>query len=206
MSRPAEITTNIYDNKNNKIGVLEQSKSFLVEIPLIPIELRTPEIRYHLDKWTFVNDNTIKSNDSLQFLVNLLKDNPDIVIELYSHTDSRDTEIHNQALSENRAKAVYNYLVNIDPRNKCRIIPFGKGESEPAKYIDDKGVEQVLTEAYINQFKSDKVKFEALHQLNRRTTVKIVMQPGTENPVIFDDKAPCSPDPSFFKYTDPLPR
>ena len=206
MSRPAEITTNIYDNKNNKIGVLEQSKSFLVEIPLIPIELRTPEIRYHLDKWTFVNDNTIKSNDSLQFLVNLLKDNPDIVIELYSHTDSRDTEIHNQALSENRAKAVYNYLVNIDPRNKCRIIPFGKGESEPAKYMDDKGVEQVLTEAYINQFKSDKVKFEALHQLNRRTTVKIVMQPGTENPVIFDDKVPCSPDPSYFKYTDPLPR
>jgi peptidoglycan-associated lipoprotein len=187
-------------------GVLENSQSFVVEIPLIPIELRTPEIRYHLDKWTFVNDNTIKSNDSLQFLVDLLKDNPDIVIELFSHTDSRDTEIHNQALSENRAKAVFNYLVGIDPKNACRIKPFGKGESEPAKYTDDKGVEQTLTDDYINQFKADKVKFEALHQLNRRTTVKIVMEPGTQNPVIFDYNAPCTPDANYFKYTDPLPR
>lgn len=187
-------------------GVLENSQSFVVEIPLIPIELRTPEIRYHLDKWTFVNDNTIKSNDSLQFLVDLLKDNPDIVIELFSHTDSRDTEIHNQALSENRAKAVFNYLVGIDPKNACRIKPFGKGESEPGKYIDDKGVEQTLTDDYINQFKADKAKFEALHQLNRRTTVKIVMEPGTQNPVIFDYNAPCTPDANYFKYTDPLPR
>ena len=202
MSRPTTISTKGEGGQ----GVLENSQSFVVEIPLIPIELRTPEIRYHLDKWTFVNDNTIKSNDSLQFLVDLLKDNPDIVIELFSHTDSRDTEIHNQALSENRAKAVYNYLVGIDPKNACRIKPFGKGESEPGKYMDDKGVEQTLTDDYINQFKADKVKFEALHQLNRRTTVKIVMEPGTQNPVIFDYNAPCTPDANYFKYTDPLPR
>ena len=202
MIKPATITT----KGPNGEGVLEQSKSFVVEIQLIPIELRTPEIRYHLDKWTFVNDNTIKSEDSLKFLVDLLKDNPDIIIELYSHTDARDTEIHNQALSENRAKAVYNYLVAKDPINACRVIPFGKGESEPAKYTDDKGVEQVLTEAYINQFKADKVKFEALHQMNRRTTVKIVMEPGTDIPKTFDPKAPCNADPNYTKYTDPLPR
>jgi outer membrane protein OmpA-like peptidoglycan-associated protein len=133
--------------------------------------------------------------DSLKFLVDLLKDNPDIIIELYSHTDARDTEIHNQALSENRAKAVYNYLVAKDPINACRVIPFGKGESEPAKYT-----------AYINQFKADKVKFEALHQMNRRTTVKIVMEPGTDIPKTFDPKAPCNADPNYTKYTDPLPR
>jgi outer membrane protein OmpA-like peptidoglycan-associated protein len=188
-------------------GVLENSQSFVVEIPLIPIELRTPEIRYHLDKWTFVNDSTtINSKDSIQFLVNLLKDNPDIMIELYSHTDSRDTELHNLKLSENRAIAVYKELVKVDPKNACRIKPFGKGESEPGKYIDDKGVEQTLTDDYINQFKADKVKFEALHQLNRRTTVKIVMEPGTQNPVIFDYNAPCTFDANYFKYTDPLPR
>ena len=202
MSRATVITTKGEDGQ----GVLENSQSFVVEIPLIPIELRTPEIRYYLDKWTFVNDNTIQSKDSLQFLVDLLKDNPDIVIELFSHTDSRDTEIHNQALSENRAKAVYNYLVGIDPKNACRIKPIGKGESEPGKYIDDKGVEQTLNDDYINLFKADKVKFEALHQLNRRTTVKIVMEPGTQNPVIFDYNAPCTPDANYFKYTDPLPR
>ena len=81
-----------------------------------------------------------------------------------------------------------------------------RSESEPGKYIDEAGVEQTLNDAYIDQFKADKAKFEALHQLNRRTTVKIVMEPGTQNPVIFDKNAPCTPDPNYFKYTDPLPR
>ncbi|MBU3659425.1 MAG: hypothetical protein FGM14_06135 [Flavobacteriales bacterium] len=187
---------------------LDNSQSFLIEIPLIPIEIRTPEVRYPLDKWSFINDATCMSLDSLKFLENLLKDNPSLVIELYSHTDARDTEIHNQALSENRAKAVYNYLVDqkgIDPR---RIKPIGRGEAEPAKWIDEKGVEQVLTEAYINQFKTtDKAKFERLHQINRRTTVKVVFQPGTTDvPLEFDPATAPPADPKYKVYTDPLPR
>jgi peptidoglycan-associated lipoprotein len=187
---------------------LDNSQSFLIEIPLIPIEIRTPEVRYPLDKWSFINDATCMSLDSLKFLENLLKDNPTLVIELYSHTDARDTEIHNQALSENRAKAVYNYLVDqkgIDPR---RIKPIGRGEAEPAKWIDEKGVEQVLTETYINQFKAtDKAKFEKLHQINRRTTVKVVFQPGTTDvPLEFDAATAPPADPKYKVYIDPLPR
>ena len=180
----------------------------MIEIPLIPIEIRTPEVRYPLDKWTFINDATCMSLDSLKFLENLLKDNPTLVIELYSHTDARDTEVHNQALSENRAKAVYNYLVDqkgIDPR---RIKPIGRGEAEPAKWIDEKGVEQVLTETFINQFKTtDKAKFEKLHQINRRTTVKVVFQPGTTDvPLEFDAATAPPADPKYKVYIDPLPR
>lgn len=186
---------------------LDQSQSFIIEIPLIPIEIRTPEVRYPLDQWSFINDATCMSTDSLKFLENLLKDNPTLVIELYSHTDARDTEIHNQALSENRAKAVYVYLVDqkgIDPR---RIKPIGKGEAEPAKWIDEKGVEQVLTEAYINQFKAtDKAKYERLHQINRRTTVKVVMEPGTEIPVEFNPATAPPADPKYKVFTTPLPR
>jgi len=187
---------------------LDNSQSFLIEIPLIPIEIRTPEVRYPLDKWSFINDATCMSLDSLKFLENLLKDNPTLVIELYSHTDARDTEIHNQALSENRAKAVYNYLVDqkgIDPR---RIKPIGRGEAEPAKWIDESGKEVVLTETYINQFKTtDKAKFERLHQINRRTTVKVVFQPGTTDiPVEFDPATAPPADPKYKVYIDPLPR
>jgi peptidoglycan-associated lipoprotein len=187
---------------------LDNSQSFLIEIPLIPIEIRTPEIRYPLDQWTFINDATCKSLDSLKFLENLLKDNPTLVIELYSHTDARDTEIHNQALSENRAKAVYTYLVDqkgVDPR---RIKPIGRGEAEPAKWMDEKGVEQVLTETYINQFKAtDKVKFEKLHQINRRTTVKVVFQAGsTDIPAEFDPATAPPADPKYKVFINPLPR
>ena len=119
---------------------------------------------------------------------------------MYSHTDARATDKHNQALSENRAKAVYVYLVDkvgIDPR---RIKPAGKGESSPAKWIDESGMEVILTEEYINQFKvSDNEKFEKLHQINRRTEVKIT----SEN---FNPLTAPPADPMWKVFTDPLPR
>ena len=179
---------------------LDQSQSFLIEMTLLPIaEIRPPEVRYPLDQWTFINDASCMSNDSLQYLFQLLDENQNITIDLYSHTDARDTEIHNQALSENRAKAVYNFLVDkgIDSR---RIKPIGKGESEPAKFILENGEEVILNEDYINQFKvSDKLKFEQLHQLNRRTTVKIT---STD----FDQNTAVPADPNWRNYKTPLPR
>ncbi len=181
---------------------LSQSQSFIVEIPLLPIgEIRTPEVRYPLDQWSFINDVTCMSLDSLRFLDSLLTENPNITIDLFSHTDARDTDLHNKVLSENRAKAVYKYLVEqkgIDPR---RIRPIGKGEDEPAKWIDENGNEIILKEEYINQFKTtDKAKFERLHQINRRTTAKITsddFDPATSTIVV---------DPKWKIFTTPLPR
>jgi len=182
----------------------DEGPNFYLEIPLIPIELRTPEIRYPLDKWSFVDDNSIKSTDSLKFLVDLLKQNPTICIELYSHTDVRDTEIHNMALSQNRANAVYEHLVDKNGIAPDRIKPIGMGEKSPA-VITINGKSQTLDEAYINQFKSNNKEFERLHQINRRTTVKVITQPGTENPVEYPAyKIPI--DPSFRKFINPLPR
>jgi len=185
--------------KFSTIG-MDQSQSFLIEMTLLPIkEIRPPEVRYPLDQWTFINDASCMSNDSLQYLFELLDQNQNISIDLYSHTDARDTEIHNQALSENRSKAVYNFLVDkgIDPR---RIKPVGKGESDPATLILENGEEVTLKEEYINQFKlSDKAKFEQLHQINRRTTVLIT---STE----FDANTALPADPSWRKYKTPLPR
>jgi peptidoglycan-associated lipoprotein len=192
------------NKKGAKISTkgLNQSQSFIIEIPLIPEgEIRTPEVRYPLDQWTFINDATCKSNDSLKFLADLLIENPNITIDLFSHTDARDTDTHNKALSENRARAVYRYLVKekgIDPR---RIRPEGKGESLPAKWIDEKGKEVVLTEDYINQFKAtDKAKFEKLHQINRRTTAVITdtnFDPTTSTIVA---------NPKYLEFITPLPK
>ena len=185
--------------KFSTIG-LDQSQSFLIEMTLLPIaEIRPPEVRYPLDQWTFINDTSCMSNDSLQYLFKLLDENQNITIDLNSHTDARDTEIHNQALSQNRANAVYKFLVDkgIDPR---RIKPNGKGESEPAKWHSENGEEVNLTEDYINQFKlSDKVKFEKLNQINRRTTVKIT---STD----FDPNTAPTADPNWLKFKIPLPR
>jgi len=179
---------------------LDQSQTFILEMPLLPIgEIRTPEVRYPVSQWTFINDATCMSLDSLKFLDSMLREYPNITIDLFSHTDARDTDVKNQVLSENRAKAVYKYLVEQKGIDARRIRPVGKGEAEPATWEDENGQKVILTESYINQFKtSDPAKFQKLHQINRRTTAKIT---GTDfNPAF---APPANPDYSVFKA---LPR
>ncbi len=158
---------------------LNYAQDFVIEMGLFPIKppkpIQVPEIRYPLGKATLLVDSTINSKDSLLFVYNLLIEYPGMMLELRSHTDSRGSDAANQKLSEARAKTCVDYLVKekgIDPR---RLVPVGRGEREPATWVDENGKEISLTEAYINQFqKSDKAKFERLHQLNRRTDVKII--------------------------------
>jgi peptidoglycan-associated lipoprotein len=156
---------------------LTASKSFTVEISLLPMrDIVLNEVLYVINQWVFVNDKNIcNSADSLKAVKEELDQFPNVVIKIFSHTDSRNTDEKNQTLSENRARAYYSALVDlgIDPR---RIIPEGRGEKEPRKWIDENGKEQKLTEDYINTFKSDNKKYEKLHQLNRRTTAEVVRQ------------------------------
>lgn len=155
----------------------QQTLSIELTEPAIAVEkvIRFPEVQYVLGSWEFVNDSLIKSTDSLDKVADLLIEYPNLKMELISHTDSRGEDKNNLLLSENRAKAVYKYLVEskgIDPR---RLVPIGKGELEPAKWRDEAGIDTVLTEAYINQFKTTDVeKFERLHQINRRTEGKVI--------------------------------
>jgi peptidoglycan-associated lipoprotein len=179
---------------------LDQSQTFILEMPLLPIgEIRTPEVRYPVSQWAFINDATCMSLDSLKFLDSMLREYPNITLDLFSHTDARDTDVKNQVLSENRAKAVYKYLVEQKGIDARRIRPVGKGEAEPATWEDENNQKVILTESYINQFKtSDPAKFQKLHQINRRTTAKIT---GTDfNPAT---APPANPEYSVFKS---LPR
>ncbi|MCF8242665.1 MAG: OmpA family protein [Melioribacteraceae bacterium] len=62
--------------------------------------------------------------------VRLLKDNPEINIEIEGYTDYIDTKEYNQKLSEERAQTVKDYLVanGIDAN---RISTIGYGKSNP---------------------------------------------------------------------------
>ena len=187
---------------------LKYDQNFIVDMLLLPKKpIRLPEVRYPLSQWTLLVDSTINSKDSLLYVYNLLTEYPGMVLELSSHTDARGTDNSNQVLSENRAKACYKYLVEekgIDPR---RIVPVGKGEREPKTIykngetyrteepVDMAGWEKiVLTEAYINQFKkTDKRKFDMLHQFNRRTEGKIITMD-------FDPKTAPVANPDFLIF------
>jgi peptidoglycan-associated lipoprotein len=137
-----------------------ESKDFVKNFELTPVEprIRLPEIQYDLAKW----DLRPESKDSLNFLYQILVDNPSIVVELNSHTDSRGDAKKNLELSQKRAQSCVDYLVNEKKIPSARLKAVGKGKTE--LLISDAEIKKVKT----------KPEQEALHQKNRRTTFKIL--------------------------------
>lgn len=156
--------------------------------------VRFPNVQYEFNKWTFINDSMVNSYDSLKSVARLLQDYPNLLIELISHTDARGDAQMNQILSENRAKACYIYLVqelHIDPR---RIIPVGKGESEPAVWYDPiQKTKVILNEEFINMHKDKESLYEYYHQLNRRTEGRVLR-------IDFDPKTAPNAPSSYLEF------
>lgn len=71
-------------------------------------------------------------------LAEFLKRFDDLQIEIEGHTDSTGPESYNQGLSERRAKAVVDLLVNQHGINASRLKPVGYGESRPVASNDSK--------------------------------------------------------------------
>ena len=155
----------------------EKSREFMVTILLTAIDkpIELPNILYDFGKWDLRPESMV----SLDKLVETLLDNPNVTIELMSHTDSRDTEEYNQELSQKRAQVVVQYLIDKGIAAE-RLSPRGYGESTP-KVVDPRYSETEfvprngtpLTEQYINTLASDEQK-EIAHQINRRTEFRVL--------------------------------
>lgn len=82
----------------------------------------------------FESGSAILQNSSLGVIgevTQILQENEDIRIKIIGHTDSDGSEDSNQELSEKRALAVKNTMVNQYGINETRIEVAGKGEKEP---------------------------------------------------------------------------
>lgn len=119
-----------------------------------------------------------ESEEALDELVKLLADNPNITIEMASHTDRVGTEEYNLDLSERRAKAVIDYLISkgIAPE---RLQHQGYGKSRPKvvtkrvnKLYPQFKEGDVLTEEYISNLPPEDQ--EAADQVNRRTEFQVL--------------------------------
>lgn len=109
----------------------------------------------------------------LDKIVKVMNENPKMVIELGSHTDSRGSESSNRLLSDKRAKSSAKYIAE-RITNPERIYGKGYGESIPNKLITADG-EIELIESYINSFRSsNRKRFDELHQFNRRDRKSVV--------------------------------
>ncbi len=143
---------------------LNESTTFVKEYFLQPAEVGgvvdLPSVIYDVDKFELLP----ASMDSLELAYRTLVDNPTMVVELRSHTDSRPTRRYkggNMELSQLRAQSCVNFLVTkgIDP---ARMVPVGRG-AEETKISDDQ-IKKMAT-------KEEK---EAAHQVNRRTDFKVL--------------------------------
>ena len=167
------------------VGV-EKNTDFVIDFELDPVvrEIILPKIEYDYAKW----DLREKSIEDLNTLITTLNDNPNITIELRSHTDYRGTDAQNQILSQKRADACINYLIE-NGISSNRLTASGMGEIEPyvMEYKDGKLKEgDVLSKVFIDGLRRGKHKEQA-HQYNRRTTFKVVRQ-DYEEPKVIEEK------------------
>jgi outer membrane protein OmpA-like peptidoglycan-associated protein len=72
-----------------------------------------------------------ESRPALEDAARILYENPTIKVEIQGHTDSIGSDKYNQRLSENRAQAVVNYLVQELGIDGGRLTAKGYGESVP---------------------------------------------------------------------------
>ncbi len=111
-------------------GTHDRTDPFLKDVPLQPMETGVTvvlkNIFFDFDKFDLLPESQVE----LTRLVDLLKKNPRMNIEIGGHTDNKGSKEYNQVLSENRAKAVYTYLVQhgID---KSRLSYKGYGLEKP---------------------------------------------------------------------------
>jgi peptidoglycan-associated lipoprotein len=110
-----ELVTNITLDTIIVLDKIELNKIFVLE-----------NIYYDFNKYNIRPDAAVE----LDKLVQLLIDNPEIKIELSSHTDSVDTDEYNIFLSQKRAESAVEYIVKhgIAPD---RLVARGYGESKP---------------------------------------------------------------------------
>lgn len=144
-------------SRTDKISTkgLKYSQDFYADFLVEPIVINKPivleNIYYDFDKWN-IREDAAKELDKL---VKILNDNPQIDIEMGSHTDVRGNDQYNQILSDKRAKAAVDYLISqgIDSN---RLSYKGYGE-------------KVL----VNNCVNDVYCSEEDHQKNRRTEFKV---------------------------------
>lgn len=108
------------------------NKPFHISVGLQKIEPGSMVVLNNIFFETNKFDLLSESKNELQYLISFLKSNPTITIEIAGHTDDDGDEKMNQVLSENRAKNVYNYLID-NKIEASRLTYKGFGETKPVE-------------------------------------------------------------------------
>ena len=159
-----------------RVDPASESCDTVLQFPLASImaPVLIDNIFYDFDRATLRPE----SKTSLDELVKLLNENPNITIELSAHCDYKGSAAYNKQLSQRRAESVVNYLIEKGIARE-RLTPVGYGKEKP-KTIKKKVAERyeflkaddVLSEEFIRQLKPEEQ--EICNQLNRRTEFRVL--------------------------------
>jgi len=111
-------------------GIFLSGDPFLKDIPLNPIRIGEivilKNIFYETGSYTLKTESMVE----LDKLVKFLAENPHLRIEISGHTDNVGSPEYNLKLSDNRSKAVADYLTGEEVA-KDRLVCRGYGLSRP---------------------------------------------------------------------------
>lgn len=157
-------------------SLAQKEHQYVLQFPLpsISIPVLVRGVYYEFDK----ADLTDNSREALDRLVKVLKENPNITIELSAHCDYRGRAEYNERLSQRRAESVVRYLTAHGVEAE-RLTAKGYGESQP-KTVSKKMAEKypflhendVLTEEFILKLQPEQQ--EVCNSLNRRTEFRVL--------------------------------
>ncbi len=154
-----------------RVDSVEQSEEYVLQFPLASITapVMIDNIFFDFNRATLRSEST----EALDRLAELLKENPNVTIELSAHCDYKGPAEYNKRLSQQRAEAVVAYLTE-HGIEADRLSPVGYGKEKP-KTVRRKLTEKypflkegdVLTEEFIKNLNEEQQ--EQCNQLNRRT-------------------------------------
>src|SRR5690606_4225575 len=114
---------------NLKIKKTKQELSPVTDLRFV---LGIPDIYFDLDKSNIRTDAEVE----LQKILTVMLEYPNLVLEIRSHTDSRASHTYNEKLSDSRAKASRQWLINNGIAHE-RLTAKGYGETQLVNHCAD---------------------------------------------------------------------
>jgi outer membrane protein OmpA-like peptidoglycan-associated protein len=167
-----------YTSTRASVSTMEIKRSDPDDTVMVTIYLDSIKNSFSVSNIYYDYDKAVLRSESvaaLDSVVNFLKDNPSITIEIYSYTDSKGKDEYNLALSQRRAQAVMDYLekAGID-RARMTAKGFGAKNAAAANSVNGKDNPEG-------------------RQLNRRTEFRIITDVPTRR-VLYNSAMPGSMD------------
>lgn len=165
-------------NSRMELTTVDIEKDSLYYVDFVLYSLDKPSVLenifYDFDKAALRDESKVQLDE----LITLMEINPNVTIELSSHTDRKGSQEYNQKLSQRRAQSVIDYLITRGIKED-RLVVAGYGKAQPkevtkniVKTADFLKEGEILTPEFIEELPLEQQ--EIADQINRRTEFKVL--------------------------------